>query len=73
MLANVCLLNNLIYLDSAIIDGMLGLFLIDEHVLKARFLDLRRMQVFHFGITKGKGTFIQADSDRIVVVNRGHV
>lgn len=57
MLANVCLLNNLIYLDNAIIDGMLGLFLTGQDALKARFLDLRRMQGYYFGIRKGKETF----------------
>lgn len=65
MLANVSLLNNIIHLDNAI----LGLFLTDQDVLKARFLDLRRIQGYYFGITKGKGTFIWADSDRTMVVN----
>lgn len=57
MLANVCLLDNLIHLDIAIIHGILELFLTDQDVLKARFLYLRRMQGYYFGITKGKGTF----------------
>lgn len=57
MLANVCLLNNLIQLDSAIIDGLLGLFLTDQDVLKARFLDLKRMQGYYLEIAKGKGNF----------------
>lgn len=57
MLDNVCLLSNLIYLDNTIIDGMFGLFLADQDDSKARFLDLRRMQVYHFRITEGKRTF----------------
>lgn len=36
MLANVCLLNNLIYLDNAIVDGMFGLFLTDQEVFKSQ-------------------------------------
>lgn len=57
MLANVCLLNNLIQLDNPIIGGIFGLYLTDQDVLKARFLALRRMQSYYYGIMKGKGTF----------------